>query len=239
VCGWRLGCCIILLLSHHTTTTHNDHKHTHTNNDDSKRKGFIRLAIQAGADVIPVFAFGQSQTYKWLRPGPPLISQRLFERVARKIGTRMGVAASAGCLGQECGVSLIGWLPSTLVFRTHPPTHSPTHPPTHPTHPHPTKPNDSHHPHTPTDTHQPPPPHRTTNQPGMVPIVLLGRWGSPIPFPSALTVVIGSPLKLPHLEAPEDELVQRYLDQYILAMEGLFAQHKAAAGHKNLQLRVL
>ncbi|KAI8471556.1 MAG: diacylglycerol acyltransferase-domain-containing protein [Monoraphidium minutum] len=124
-----------------------------------KRKGFIRVAMQCGADVVPVFAFGQTQTYGWLRPGPPLVSEGAVKAMSRTIG--------------------------------------------------------------------------------MVPLLLLGRWGTPIPHPARLTVVVGAPLQLPQHDAPPEELVQGYLDKYISDLEALFERNKAAAGHKSLVLRVL
>jgi 2-acylglycerol O-acyltransferase 2 len=51
-----------------------------------KRKGFIRLAMQHGSPIIPVYAFGQNGTYGWLRPGPPLVSEETVAAVSRKIG---------------------------------------------------------------------------------------------------------------------------------------------------------
>lgn len=124
-----------------------------------KRKGFIRVAMQSGADIVPAFAFGQSQTYKWLRPGPPLFSQEAVKALSRQIG--------------------------------------------------------------------------------MVPLVLLGRWGSPVPHRSRLTVVLGPPMRLPQHDSPSDEVLQHYLDIYISQLEGMFERHKAAAGHPGLQLRVM
>jgi len=33
-----------------------------------KRHGFVRMAMKHGAPIVPVFAFGQSETYRWYRP---------------------------------------------------------------------------------------------------------------------------------------------------------------------------
>ena len=51
-----------------------------------KRKGFIRLAMQAGSAVVPCFAFGQTATYKWCRPGPPWVSDAAVQALSRRIG---------------------------------------------------------------------------------------------------------------------------------------------------------
>jgi hypothetical protein len=41
----------------------------------------------------------------------------------------------------------------------------------------------------------------------MVPMLLVGRWGTPVPHPSRMTVVFGKPIEVPHLDDPADDLV--------------------------------
>jgi hypothetical protein len=93
-----------------------------------------------------------------------------------------------------------------------------------------------------TDRNPPPEPQQpqtTAPTAGMVPLILLGRCSTPVPFRCRLTVVVGPPLALPQSDSPSEALVQKYLDIYISEMRRIFEQHKAAAGHKDLVLRVL
>lgn len=38
-------------------------------------------------------------------------------------------------------------------------------------------------------------------------MLLMGRWGTPAPINSPMTVVFGKPIEVPQLEHPSDELV--------------------------------
>ena len=51
-------------------------------------------------------------------------------------------------------------------------------------------------------------------------------------------VVVGKPIEVPQREAPGPEEVQLYLQRYIAALQAIFEQHKAAAGHPGATLTV-
>ena len=51
-----------------------------------QRAGFVRLALQAGAPIVPVWAFGQTAAYSFALPGPPLFPARLVRAFARAVG---------------------------------------------------------------------------------------------------------------------------------------------------------
>ncbi|KAK9844912.1 hypothetical protein WJX74_008604 [Apatococcus lobatus] len=52
----------------------------------SKRQGFVKLAIQQGVDIIPCFAFGQTASYDWWKPGPPIVPLKFVHWVSRSLG---------------------------------------------------------------------------------------------------------------------------------------------------------
>lgn len=124
----------------------------------SRRTGFIKMAMQHNAAVVPAFAFGQTDMYSWIKPEPPYVPER-------------AVAALARCIG-------------------------------------------------------------------FLPLVMYGAWGTPMPRPVPLTVVMGAPLVVPHIKQPSPEQVQEQLQLFIQSMESMVARHKAAAGYPDLPVKI-
>lgn len=124
----------------------------------SRRTGFIKMAMQHRAAVVPAFAFGQTDMYSWIKPEPPYVPERVVAALAR-------------------------WI-------------------------------------------------------GYLPLVMYGAWGTPMPRPVPLTVVLGTPLVVPHVEHPTLEQVQEQLQFFIQSMEALVSKHKASAGYPDLPVKI-
>ena len=58
------------------------------------RFGFVKMAMTTGANLVPVFAFGQSSIFGYARPGPPL-----FPRGTARLLSRLCADALLGPLG--------------------------------------------------------------------------------------------------------------------------------------------
>lgn len=123
-----------------------------------RRTGFVRMAMQQGADILPAFAFGQTYMYSWRAPGPPLLPRKAVEMLARGIG--------------------------------------------------------------------------------FLPLLIYGVKGTPMPHRVPITVAMGRPFKVPHIDNPTPEQVKEQLDRFIVEMERLVEAHSAEAGYPNIPLRV-
>lgn len=53
-----------------------------------------------------------------------------------------------------------------------------------------------------------------------------------------MTVILGRPIKLPHLEDPPLELVQEFLDRFIHELTALVEKHATAAGYPKMPFTV-
>lgn len=51
-----------------------------------KRFGFVKLAMQTGAQIVPAYSFGQTRTYSYWKLGPPLCSDATTSALSKVIG---------------------------------------------------------------------------------------------------------------------------------------------------------
>jgi len=127
-----------------------------------KRHGFVRMALMHGAPLVPVFAFGQSDLYSYIRPffdyPKGLVPPAVWARFVR-----------------------------TIRF---------------------------------------------------VPMLVWGWWGTPMPKRVPMTIVVGTPIEVPHVPAPTAEQVEEYLGRFIAELERVFKAHRAAAGYAGEELTV-
>lgn len=111
------------------------------------------------APVCPAFAFGQTDCFHYLNPGPPLFPKPFMRKVASKLG--------------------------------------------------------------------------------FAPLLFWGKWGTPLPEPRNVTLVIGDPIRVPKIDDPSKEDCQKYLDEFIASMKDLFYKHREDAGYSDQELLVL
>lgn len=62
----------------------------------SRRTGFIKMAMQHHAAVVPAFAFGQTEMYSWIKPGA-LQPLQLPEQRLHTLRQAMAQAAPCCC----------------------------------------------------------------------------------------------------------------------------------------------
>lgn len=158
-------------------------------------QGFVRMAIQHGAALVPIFAFGQAASFTWYRPGPPYVPRKLVEWVSRKAGALL-FSMHGRSQRPHCCSALLMMSSSSL-------------------------------------------PVPVQLCAGAVPLIMHGRWMTPIPHSSPITIVVGRPIEVPRMDNPPDEVVQQHLEKFILAMQELFEKHKAACGCEDMTLTVM
>eukprot|EP00943_MAST-04B_sp_MAST-4B-sp1_P008318 g8318.t1 len=119
-----------------------------------KRHGFIRLAMKHGRKIVPMYGFGENNTFQQFS---------CFKQLREKLSRRFKV--------------------SLVLFR--------------------------------------------------------GRGYTLIPFRTPLNIVFGTPLDLPKLENPSNEVVEQYLEQYVKSVEKLYYDNRdkyESYQHKELEI---
>uniref|UniRef100_A0A7S3QSN0 diacylglycerol O-acyltransferase n=1 Tax=Dunaliella tertiolecta TaxID=3047 RepID=A0A7S3QSN0_DUNTE len=77
------------------------HTHTHTcilmhSQIIKKRKGFVRMALQTGASLVPVMAFGETSLFQIKSPAPGSLVDRIQKLVKRLTGFAIPVLEGDG-----------------------------------------------------------------------------------------------------------------------------------------------
>ena len=211
-----------------------------------KRSGFVRLALQAGAPLVPVFAFGQSDFYGYCR---------VFHDWPQHVvgwegcGSRQGGGSALWWRGRAVYLSgsaqpdivpqIDGGLPFCLqiprsrwasfvrrigcerpsVLCVLPLRTCAQHRPPHLPHIH---------------THPSTRPCAAAD----VPMLIWGLRGSFMPRRVPLYIAVGKPLAVPCLADPTPAQVQHHLSLFIADMERLFMAHRAAAGYPTTTLTI-
>ncbi|CAI5476100.1 unnamed protein product [Closterium sp. Yama58-4] len=75
---------------------------------------------------------------------------------------------------------------------------------------------------------------------GFAPILFWGIWGSPIPFRTPITIVIGTPIGQGDPDPnPSKERVAAVHAEYVRALERLFLDYRAQAGYPTTELEIM
>ena len=81
--------------------------------------------------------------------------------------------------------------------------------------------------------------HQLARTLGFLPLLLYGWCGTTLTHPVPVHTVIGRPIEVPKAEDPSQADIDKYLNQFILAIERLFETYKHQAGYSNVTLRIL
>lgn len=75
---------------------------------------------------------------------------------------------------------------------------------------------------------------------GFLPLLIWGRWGTPLPHQIPMSMAVGAPIEVPSpIADPSPKEIEHYLQQYITSMEQLYLKFKDQAGYSEVPLRIL
>jgi hypothetical protein len=76
---------------------------------------------------------------------------------------------------------------------------------------------------------------------GFIPMMFTGLWGLPMGPPKQvpLTVVLGAPIAVPHLESPSSKVLEEYNDKVIESLRRIFNENKDKHGAARCTLTIM
>jgi 1-acyl-sn-glycerol-3-phosphate acyltransferase len=87
----------------------------------ARRLGFVRLALQHGASLVPVYSFGENAVYRQLVPNPPgSLVRRLQELLLRWFGYSLPLISGVGLLPLPRRITTVIGTPVPVPLRPHP-----------------------------------------------------------------------------------------------------------------------
>jgi len=69
-----------------------------------KRKGFVRLALQEGACLVPIFGFGENNLYNTLQNPPGSVLRKFQEKMLKALGYAVPIFHGSGVFSENMGL---------------------------------------------------------------------------------------------------------------------------------------
>jgi 2-acylglycerol O-acyltransferase 2 len=70
-------------------------------------------------------------------------------------------------------------------------------------------------------------------------LVYFGRWYLPVPYQEQITMIIGSPIEVPHIASPTDAQVDEYHQKFVEAISEMYTRYAPVVGWHDKPLVVV